>query len=49
MNKSVEENNEQVIEYLKEIKKENEKLYQEIRVLKEFYIQFKNLEVDVEA
>lgn len=49
VNKSVEENNEQVIEYLKEIKKENEKLYQEIRVLKEFYIQFKNLEVDVEA
>ena len=49
VNKSVEENNEQVIEYLEEIKKENEKLYEEIRVLKEFYIQFKNLEVDVEA
>lgn len=49
VNKSVEENNEQVIEYLEEMKKENEKLYEEIRVLKEFYIQFKNLEVDVEA
>lgn len=49
VNKSVEENNEQVIEYLEEMKKENEKLYEEIRVLKEFYTQFKNLEVDVEA